>query len=777
MGKQYAGNIKLKAIAAYQNSLAYKAQTMDPPPATEGFVNQFFYIPNLESIPIYSDFDVAYYYKDTEKERPIFYKQIKTEDLLNPDNKVNLGTDKITFMCYPDYIGTYKTTDNGYKEVPVALNESNFSVYAPGTWDGQYLRSIVGGGTGSSADLLGSYSMSESSIKSIKYITSSEDIFPMQALVGVDETGRVYRIIPDPKIVSEDERFSTSYTNSYIDEIDLNNKRQFDTRIFTKLLKVKIKNKQKNIEDKITLIVPNIEANPWEYTAGFVDVKDYSGEGALPKSSGLSGIAFAKDAFGKYWIICVTTNYSQQSYSYVSITRADNLLIGLSGYVGTGADEYEPNTIYRKPTYLDPGKYDINEYLDSIFGTYTYYPPYEDDAPDAVGPGDDGENNNSEESVGGNENIVDTIEPPETTPNDGINQYLVSSGLFGSYVLNTSNLTNYSKTMNLYTDLLKDSEGKANELYQLYLTRIKENTTSIFSVPFSVPTANTQNANFIVGNRNIFTFTGDSNLPSAYQDTARIITSNYFKADIALPSIEHYYDNFLDFEPYSSATMHIPYIGKVDLPLNLIQSTSSQQKNLRLELTVDLTNADMLVTLIVDNVPISSWTGNCGKKISLTAEDSTQLSIAAKSRQSAFISAGATVAGSVAAGLATGGPAGAAFALGGSLMGISQANSAEVPHQITSGTHKVGSPALDGTHGWLSVQDFTIIVERPIMWKPYDYGSITGYPTRKVVKLGSIKGYAKIEEVHLRCSATESEKKRLKEILKEGVNFGDGSSV
>ena len=775
MGKQYAGNIKLKAIAAYQNSLAYKAQTMDPPPATEGFMNQFFYIPNLESIPIYSDFDVAYYYKDTEKERPIFYKQIKTEDLLNPDNKVNLGTDKITFMCYPDYIGTYKTRENGYREVPSALNESNFSVYAPGKWNGQYLFSIVGGGTGSSAGLGSGGDVSESSIKSIKYIISSEDIFSMQALVGVDDTGRVYRIIPDPRIVSEDDRFSTSYTNSYIEGIRLNNNRQFDTRIFTKLLNVKIKNKQTNIEDEITLIVPNIEDNPISNTANVVDVKTYSGEGARPNSFGLVGIAFAKDAFGKYWIICVNTIYAQQSYSYVSITRADNLLTGLGHYVtGQGT---EPNTIYRNPTYLDPETYDINEYLDSIFGTYTYYPPYEDDAPDAVGPGDDGENNNSEESIGGNENIVDTIEPPETTPNDGINQYLVSSGLFGSYVLNTSNLTNYSKTMNLYTDLLKDSEGKANELYQLYLTRIKENTTSIFSVPFSVPAANTQNANFIVGNRNIFTFTGDSNLPSAYQDTARIITSNYFKADISLPPIEHYYDNFLDFEPYSSATMHIPYIGKVDLPLNLIQSTSSQQKNLRLELTVDLTNADMLVTLIVDTVPISSWTGNCGKKISLTAEDSTQLSIAAKSRQSAFISAGATVAGSVAAGLATGGPAGAAFALGGSLMGITQANAAEVPHQITSGTHKVGSPALDGTHGWLSVQDFTIIVERPIMWKPYDYGSITGYPTRKVVKLGSIKGYAKIEEVHLRCSATESEKKRLKEMLKEGVNFGDGLSV
>ena len=774
MGKQYAGNIKLKAIAAYQNSLAYKAQTMDPPPATEGFMNQFFYIPNLESIPIYSDFDVAYYYKDTEKERPIFYKQIKNEDLLNPENKVNLGTDKITFMCYPDYIGTYKTLENGNREVPLALNESNFSVYAPGKWDGQYLFSIVGGGTGLSVALGAAGGSVESSIKRIKYITSSENIFSMQALVGVDETGRVYRIIPDPRIVSEDDRFSTSYTNNYIDgrKLYLNNNRQFDTRIFTKLLNVKIKNKQTNIEDEITLTVPNIEDNHFSSTANVVDVKTYSYEGALPKSHGLSGIAFAKDAFGKYWIICVTTNY----YSYVSITRADNLLTGLSGYVrGEGTEE--PNTIYRNPTYLDPETYDINEYLDSIFGAYTYYPPYEDEAPDAVGPGDDGENNNSEESIGGNENIVDTIEPPETTPNDGINQYLVSSGLFGSYVLNTSNLTNYSKTMNLYTDLLKDSEGKANELYQLYLTRIKENTTSIFSVPFSVPAANTQNANFIVGNRNIFTFTGDSNLPSAFQDTARIITSNYFKADIALPSIEHYYDNFLDFEPYSSATMHIPYIGKVDLPLNLIQSTSSQQKNLRLELTVDLTNADMLVTLIVDTVPISSWTGNCGKKISLTAEDSTQLSIAAKSRKSAFISAGATVAGSVAAGLATGGPAGAAFALGGSLMGISQANAAEVPHQITSGTHKVGSPALDGTHGWLSVQDFTIIVERPIMWKPYDYGSITGYPTRKVVKLGSIKGYAKIEEVHLRCSATESEKKRLKEMLKEGVNFGDGSSV
>ena len=68
-------------------------------------------------------------------------------------------------------------------------------------------------------------------------------------------------------------------------------------------------------------------------------------------------------------------------------------------------------------------------------------------------------------------------------------------------------------------------------------------------------------------------------------------------------------------------------------------------------------------------------------------------------------------------------------------------------------------------------QLITLTVERPIWWKPYDYGDLIGYQTRKIAKLATVSGFAKVPNIHIRCSATESEKERLKAMLAEGVLF------
>ena len=388
---------------------------------------------------------------------------------------------------------------------------------------------------------------------------------------------------------------------------------------------------------------------------------------------------------------------------------------------------------------------------------------FDDNGPDAEGPGDVYEDeSNAGESVGGDSNIVDDVTPPDTTPNTNYENFIINNGIFGTYKLTEDNARNYIKTLRI----LHDSEwipGELGDKCEVMANLIHENTLSLYMLPISIRDDDCEDVVFNVGTKGIRTVDvlGDFGQESSLDHT-KLVKKLHAKYDYDLGTLSHYYDNFLDFAPYSSASMYIPYIGKVELPINLIQSTSLEEKRLGISFRIDRTNGDMLVLLTVNNIPVCRWTGNCAKSIPLLVTDNSGVLQNQLGRLTSAFTSGLNAIGSA----ATMNVPGAVSNIGG-MFAASLAPGAP----IKTSSHIVGAAPESGDIGWLDSQVCTIIVERPIWWKPYDYGELVGYPTKKIAKLASVEGFAKITDIHIRCKATESEKERLKNMLAEGCVF------
>lgn len=252
---------------------------------------------------------------------------------------------------------------------------------------------------------------------------------------------------------------------------------------------------------------------------------------------------------------------------------------------------------------------------------------YGDDGPDAYGPGDPYEDiGNAGDAIGGNSNIVDDLAVNDKTPNTGMSQYMVSGGLYGAYLLDPEDLRKYTGTLDM---LYKHSSALVvGPIYEQYANRITKNSTSLIMLPYNV-LRNSSDATlqkFIVGNALIAnnyateddwsTYLNGSNSASALR-----LTKEWTTETTDLGYLDHYYDNFLDFAPYVTASLYLPYIGTVSLPLNLIQSTSEERKHLTLTWNISNLTGDIVCMLNVNDMSIMYWTGNCARTIPLSIDN------------------------------------------------------------------------------------------------------------------------------------------------------------
>lgn len=478
---------------------------------------------------------------------------------------------------------------------------------------------------------------------------------------------------------------------------------------------------------------------------------------------------FLKDKSGNYWMMTISpiTGYSSYNEEALSTSTAQKVvsLINMKDY---------PNFVYTTSTnYVDdtrPSTFLIDEMdgdidylrtlLDNMFNV-TPDADYDDDGPDAYGPGDPYEDeNNAGEAVGGDANIVDDITHPDMSPNTSYENYVIENGLYGSYKLTTTNLRNYTKTLQRCRDNAW-IPGDLGDKFENMGNLIQENTVSVFMLPVDIEDISP--VPFNVGTKAIRNTDIVSNWdePSSVDTTSLI--KKYTKEYVYdLGTISHYYDNFLDFAPYSTASLYIPYIGKVEIPINLVQSTSTDQKQLSLSIRLNRTNGDILCILLSNNIPLCRWQGNCARSIALSVNDNSAILQNQFSRLVSSFSYGLGALGAA----ATGNVGGATSNLG-QMFAAPMASGAP----ITTSSHMIGNAPETGDVGWMDSQLITLTVERPIWWKPYDYGDLIGYPTRKIAKLSTVSGFAKVPNIHIRCSATESEKERLKAMLAEGVLF------
>lgn len=221
-------------------------------------------------------------------------------------------------------------------------------------------------------------------------------------------------------------------------------------------------------------------------------------------------------------------------------------------------------------------------------------------------------------------------------------------------------------------------------------------------------------------------------------------------------------ESFLDYEPYTTAKIFLPYIGTTTLPCNQVVGYT-----LGLYYIVDLTTGMCTAILYNDYDTILTQTGKMGVDITIAGNDVVTQS---EKISSAMIRSGADVAGGVvniATSAITGNVSGTISSSGYTVSNIANA-------ALTVASAKRAIPeSIGGGSGFGSAYTFqtpTITLQRPAIVLPGYYGHNIGYISNRTAQLNTLSGYTVCDNPD--CAgipATDSEKTMIYNLLTTGI--------
>lgn len=232
--------------------------------------------------------------------------------------------------------------------------------------------------------------------------------------------------------------------------------------------------------------------------------------------------------------------------------------------------------------------------------------------------------------------------------------------------------------------------------------------------------------------------------------TAKVITNQYKTIDCGHIKINKYFNNILDYAPYTRILCFLPFIGMIELDANDIMDS-----NLTIAYRVDVLTGACLAQIAVArsdyNAVIATYSGNCAVELPLTGNNSTLTS---------FVGVGASVLTGVAGGAALAGTYGA---VAGGAIGALQGAAGNGFNIQKTGSISANAAAMGQKKPFL-------IITRPKNANENDYNSFYGFPSTKTITLGGCSGFTKVKSIHLSSNkATENELAEIENILKNGV--------
>ena len=213
--------------------------------------------------------------------------------------------------------------------------------------------------------------------------------------------------------------------------------------------------------------------------------------------------------------------------------------------------------------------------------------------------------------------------------------------------------------------------------------------------------------------------------------------------DLGYAYLYRKFEDFRDFEPYTTATLYIPYCTPVNL-----NTTIYQGKKISVKLAVDYNTGDCTAVIYGDGIPLDYSNGKCGVSISVSAADSSRydqkvLNDAIRTGKAAFGDNGSPV-----------------DALSGAFQTFQDFGKIDIMQK--------GS-ASSGVAQTLP-QYCYMVVTRPESDEQAGYNNSVGYSCNKWQTLGSKQGLVVVENPNFDgLSATEQEKEMLKSLLENGI--------
>lgn len=205
------------------------------------------------------------------------------------------------------------------------------------------------------------------------------------------------------------------------------------------------------------------------------------------------------------------------------------------------------------------------------------------------------------------------------------------------------------------------------------------------------------------------------------------------------------FKNFLDYEPYTTAQLYIPYIGVVP-----VSTAEFMGHRISVKMIVDYTTGAGTAIVFKDDIPFIYRNGVVGVTIPMTGNDSTSYAN--------------TVIGNVVSGAIGGLASVASGNIGGVISGAEKMYSG-----FATGTKYQEASASSPSVATWQPQKCYFIIDRPILNVPENYGRTIGYACEETGKLADFKGFTVVSnpEINFRC--TDTERQYIVNMLQGGV--------
>lgn len=243
---------------------------------------------------------------------------------------------------------------------------------------------------------------------------------------------------------------------------------------------------------------------------------------------------------------------------------------------------------------------------------------------------------------------------------------------------------------------------------------------------------------------------GDSrSIIAGYLDsgvTSLTVTKQYERIDCGTLACAEYYGNALDYSPYTSVSIYLPFIGVVDLNVNEVMGSI-----IHVFYDIDILTGACLATIEVKdskniNVSLYQYNGICSVQIPLTSGNYGSVI-------ASLVTTGAGIVATVASGGAL-----APVLLGGATSALS------------SGTNVKQSGTIGSNIGAMAQKKPYLIISRKIPHMALNYNNLEGYPSNNRVYLSELIGYVRCKDVFIAsANANQLEKEMIEEKLKNGV--------
>lgn len=213
--------------------------------------------------------------------------------------------------------------------------------------------------------------------------------------------------------------------------------------------------------------------------------------------------------------------------------------------------------------------------------------------------------------------------------------------------------------------------------------------------------------------------------------------------------------NFLDYNPFTKITAHLPFVGEHSLDVNDVMG-----KTLTLKYIFDFLTGSCVAEIDVDGKPRYFFGGSCGLQVPTSSEDFGRM-------YSAVVSAGATL-GSTLATIASGGLT-APLMVGSASNMLANGMNSSPTVQFSSGSGSV--------NGMIGCKSAFLVIEKPIEKVAGDQNKFVGKPSYIKRKLKSCEGFTKCMSVHLdNVPCTGQERSELERLLTAGVRISKNGS-